>query len=79
MSDVKFCVDCRHFSYSHGIEACYHPRNVSKPNLVTGAFNPEFEPYTLRRSEVLCGVSGLWFEPKNPQDPKTSWWRVTTD
>lgn len=66
---TKFCVDCKHHTYGLGVQdlpdACHAPQLVRMPNPVTGEAITQAPCDFMRCAAELCGVQGVWFEPKD--------------
>lgn len=77
-TEPKFCKDCKHYSpadaaivFGVGMSCpsmCFHPKNISEPELVRGSRHPLADPADLRKPEGNCGPDGAMFEAK-PQEP----------
>ena len=67
---AKYCKDCKFYlpppqtsGGGYGKDICMHPDNV---NLVTGE-GGRYDPQLLRSAEVYCGMSGVWWKPKEAE------------
>jgi hypothetical protein len=77
--EPKFCKDCKHYRpagavYLFGVvgswpDFCYHPKNISEPDLVRGRSWPMSKPEELREPDANCGPDGAMFEAKPPEPP----------
>lgn len=57
----KFCKDCKWYNAPF----CENPNNMDY-DLVTGEGTSKFSPGTLRLVDGQCGLTAVWFEPKEP-------------
>ena len=79
MTDVKLCINCKHFNPVKGqpvnMGQCWHPKNVKSRydiNPVDGSpYDPPKVKMTIDYAEIIrtsesaerCGYVGSWYEP----------------
>ena len=71
---MKFCKDCEHFIVPSDGDLRYakcgkYLRSAPTTDLVTGEPTPAYYYYcaTSRDSNIACGQSGKWFEPRKQE------------